>query len=231
MAVSRFFIPNIEEYFNDLLQVFNQCQDVNNEGVAEYLCRRLEEYQRTLFNICSRMRDYRPYSVQLIQDIERLLEIIDEKIEALGQLYNDSYYRDGVQFPLVNINDRSSSLSNEIRLGDVGRPHYEVTEEEITVLHNTLGFRWTDTARILGVSYRTLIRRRQEFALPVGTRHNFSGLSDEQLDELVREIMNITPQSGVGLIRGALRSRGYHVQRRRIRESLQWLDPVTSALR
>ena len=71
-ANGSFFIPNIEDYFNDLLRVFNQCQDVNNEGVAEYLCRRLQDFQCTLLNIYSRMANSRSYSVQLIHDIECL---------------------------------------------------------------------------------------------------------------------------------------------------------------
>ena len=190
MPICSFLIPNIEDYFNDLLRVFNQCQDVNNGGVAEYFCRRisLQDFQRTLLNIYSRMTNSQSYSVQLVHDIECLLEVIDEKIETLEQLYNDSYYQDGIQFPLVNFDDRFSSLSYEVHRGNVSRPCYAITEEQITVLHNTLGFRWADAARMLGVSYRMLIRRRQEFALPVRTQHNFSVLSDEQLDKLVGEI-------------------------------------------
>lgn len=223
---NSFFIPNVEEYFNGLIRLFHQCEeDVNNEGMSEYYCRRLEEYQRTLRVMYARLLEYRPNAIQLIQDIEQLLDIIGLKVEGLGQFYNDNYQRGGEHFY------HNSGLSTEIRLGHVGRPRYDVTEEEITVLHDTLGFRWADVSRILGVSYRTLIRRRQDFALPVGLHHNFSELPDEQLDELIIEITAVTPQSGVGLIQGALRSRGHQIQRRRIREALQRLDPVTSALR
>ena len=51
-----FFIPNVEEYFNGLIRLFHQCEeDVNNEGMPEYYCRRLEEYQRTLRVIYARL--------------------------------------------------------------------------------------------------------------------------------------------------------------------------------
>ena len=43
--------------------------------------------------------------------------------------------------------------------------------------------------------------------------------------------MAVTPQSGLGLVQGALRSRGFRIQRHRVIKALQRLDPVTSALR
>ena len=94
-----------------------------------------------------------------------------------------------------------------------------------------MGFRWVDIAAILGISSRTLNRRRHEFGKPVGQDYNFSNISTEELDRVVSEILTLIPQSGLSLVRGALRSRGLQVQRRRIIETLQRLDPVTSALR
>lgn len=84
---------------------------------------------------------------------------------------------------------------------------------------------------MFGVSPRTLNHRRQELGMPVGHDHNFSPLTDNELDTLVQEILSITPQSGVGLVLGALRSSGLRVQRRRVLESLRRLDPIASALR
>lgn len=84
---------------------------------------------------------------------------------------------------------------------------------------------------MFGVSTRTLNRRRQEFGMPLGQEHNFSPLTDDKLDIIVREVLSITPQSGVGLVQGALRSRGLRIQRWQILASLRHLDPVTSALR
>ena len=66
--------------------------------------------------------------------------------------------------------------------------------------------------------------------MPLGQEHNFSGLTDAKLDNIVREILSITPQSGLGLMQGGLRSRGLRIQRRQVLSSLQRLDPVTSAL-
>ena len=65
----------------------------------------------------------------------------------------------------------------------------------------------------------------------MGHGSNFSQISDAALDNLVRQILTTAPQSGIGLIRGALQSRGWRIQRHRIMAALQRLDPVMSALR
>ena len=115
--------------------------------------------------------------------------------------------------------------------GLVGRPSFTISVEQIQALREGVFFRWTDIARILGVSTRTLSRRRQALGLSVGHGSNFSQISDAALDNLVRQILTSAPQSGIGLIRGALQSRGWRIQRHRIMAALQRLDPVMSALR
>ena len=66
--------------------------------------------------------------------------------------------------------------------------------------------------------------------MPLGQDHNFSNLTDAELDSIVREILSITPQSGLGLVQGALRLRGLRIQRHRVLSRLRRLDPITSAL-
>ena len=113
----------------------------------------------------------------------------------------------------------------------MGRPSFTISVEQIQALREGVFFRWTDIARILGVSTRALSRRRQELGLSVGHGSNFSQISDAALDNLVRQILTSGPQSGNGLIRGALQSRGWRIQRHRIMAALQRLDQVMSALR
>ncbi len=128
-------------------------------------------------------------------------------------------------------NQQFNVLGEEVRLGFVGRPRTEITQEQIVLLRNRLGFTWADIARMFGVFTRTLNRHRQEYGMPLGQEHNFSPVSDDKLDNIVREILSITPQYGLGLVQGALRSRGLRIQWRRVLASLRHLDPVTSALR
>ena len=47
----------------------------------------------------------------------------------------------------------------------------------------------------------------------------------------VENILIILPEAGETIIIGALRSRSIHVQRRRLREAINDVDPVSTALR
>ena len=52
MADNTFFVPNTEEFFEGLVALLQQCglccQEKSDGGLAKFLGRRLEEYQRTL---------------------------------------------------------------------------------------------------------------------------------------------------------------------------------------
>lgn len=113
----------------------------------------------------------------------------------------------------------------------VGRPRLALAQEQLETLHGEAGFRWADVARILGVSERTVRRRRLEFGLPVGRGVEFNVISDEELDSHVRHILRTTPSSGRRFVQGGLRNRGLRIQRRRIEESLRRVDPVICSLR
>ena len=152
---------------------------------------------------------------------------IRQILERLEGLYSDN----------DNVEDENratgtdGNLCSTVPNGRAGRPAFLITEEQIRGLREGADFRWSDIARILGVSTRTLSRHRQGFGMPVGQEHNFSQITDFALDNVIRDVLTLAPQSGVGLFCGALRSRGLRVQRHRVIAALQRLDPVTSALR
>lgn len=54
-----------------------------------------------------------------------------------------------------------------------------------------MGFSFQDMSLILGVSVRTIRRRRQELGLPIGYSHCYSSMTDLDLDEQVREILQV----------------------------------------
>ena len=54
-------------------------------------------------------------------------------------------------------------------------------------------------------------------------------MSNTELDELLKSIMAVTPRAGESYIRGSLRGYGVRIQRWRIRERLQAIDPVGRA--
>ena len=86
-----------------------------------------------------------------------------------------------------------------------------------------------------GVSYRTLLRRRREYGFQVanivGPRNIYTDISEEELCNAVREILSTMPDAGETYITGALRSQAIHVQRWRVRNAIQIVDPISRALR
>jgi len=55
-------------------------------------------------------------------------------------------------------------------------------------------------------------------------------LTDEELEFHIEQIKSTTPQIGISLTIGRLRSMGYHVTRERVRQALRQRDPLTTAI-
>ena len=68
-----------------------------------------------------------------------------------------------------------------------GRPAFNITTEQIEQLKDT-GMNWKGIANFLGISHRTLLRKRKEY----GIEQSFSDSSDDSLDEEVRRILSLT---------------------------------------
>ena len=77
---------------------------------------------------------------------------------------------------------------------------------------------------MIGVSRITLHRRIRELGLEEETR--CSENDDQELDVSVRTILALLPNSGEVMIRGTLCGRGVRIQRSRLRESIQRVDPT-----
>lgn len=74
----------------------------------------------------------------------------------------------------------------------------------------------------LRVNYRQFdLRRAQQFA----------SISDDELDDLVREIVSGNDLIGPESVRASLRSRGLMIQRRRVRDSMLRTNPAAAAFR
>ena len=157
-------------------------------GHTEFLARRLEEYQRTLRMMYGRVA-LSVQENQLTQDLELLMQVMDSRLQSLATLYSDFHYQGSTEESSTTQNSRLFTLE---RSGNAGRPRYEIRQEQIHGLREALGFRWVDIARMLRMSPRTLTRRRQESGMPLGQQHNFSNLSDTDLDNIVRRILSVT---------------------------------------
>ena len=111
-----------------------------------------------------------------------------------------------------------------------GQPKFEVSKRQIQFLRE-LHFPWVRIAELLGISTKTLTRRRQEFQIEDEEEVNWSSIGNGELRETMQEIMNVTPGIGQTRMIGALHSRGIRVQRWKVRELMRELDPVGTALR
>ena len=123
-----------------LLYLLQQCRDCLHEnsdgGHAEFLARRLEEYQRTLRVIYGRVGESDQEN-QLTQDLERLMQVIGTRLQSLATLYSDIYYQGSTE--------QSNTLENSLlfaleRSGNAGRLRYEIRQEQIHGLRESLGF-------------------------------------------------------------------------------------------
>ena len=76
-ASNRFFVPNAEEFFTNVLSVFNQCtvclETGGNGDQAELLVRRMEQYEETLRVMYQRIIETRPHQQALANDMEQLM--------------------------------------------------------------------------------------------------------------------------------------------------------------
>lgn len=56
-------------------------------------------------------------------------------------------------------------------------------------------------------------------------------MTDEELDDLIRDVVGGNDQLGPESVRAQLRARGIRVQRRRVRQSMRRINPQAASLR
>ena len=152
-------------------------------------------------------------------------EIVEKLQTLVGQYeYFTRRYMDVVRNLQQQETDNRFRCQNEPAYDENlrGRPRFRVTKAQIESLRE-IGFSWTKIAELVGVSRVTMYRRRRE--LEIGEQHNYSEITDIQLDAVIQSIVQNSPNSGQVMMRGALLGRGLRIQRRRIRESMLRVDP------
>ena len=226
-------LNDIQEFFSGLLSLLQNRNEHISSGSyqtldsAEFFARKLDQYERTLAIIRSRVAESYGNEISVCSDLDELMRVVSTQRDHFQVM---SYRGDQDDLTNESVNTSSTPIMSTQVLGrgEVGHPRLDITEYCLRSLHDTVGLRWIDVARNLGVSDRTLRRWRHEFNI-VG--ENFSNIEDIWLDAVVGEILRSYPKAGSRTVVGFLRNRGFNVQRRRILESLRRVDPVTSRLR
>lgn len=67
--------------------------------------------------------------------------------------------------------------------------------------------------------------------MAIGRSVTFSEIDDNELDIFVRHILHYSPESGERVVMGALKGFGVNVQRQRLRNSIERVDPMSREMR
>lgn len=219
---------NIENFLNELPSLISQARRqvfATNINVCEFWCRRLEYCLQFLIIFGRRIIDV---GCENFDGIVSLLDIIVEEIQSLKQRFERILEENVTSELQQNICPTNSTESCW------GRPRKDVVQSDVEDLFDIYR-NWNDVAKCIGVSTKTLRRRRIQFGVHIpeksGPRGYYSKISHADLCEVVQEVLNVLPNAGETYITGACRSRGIYVQRQRIREAINEVDPVSRALR
>ena len=101
-----------------------------------------------------------------------------------------------------------------------GAPEFDIPKSVLEG-HLEEGFTIQQISSMLSVSERTIYRRMEKYGL---RSHNFSNISDDDLDRHVRQVSEDFPFCGEQMLRFLLKERNIKVQRMRLRDSIHRVD-------
>ena len=171
-------------------------------------------------------------AIELLSNIEEAPELsrgsttelsaIKKLFEELEMLFSSEYKNLVESMTLQN-------LRAELNHTGPGRPKLNIPKDVLEELRG-LNFSWKKISAMFEVSRWTVARRVAEYDL--SHLQQFTEISDEEIDQIVRNFISRHGSStGETFISGHFLSLGLYIQRRRIRASLNRVDPKNVALR
>ena len=210
----RFF----ESLYQCIIGAQQHLNDAERNGSDCWL-RRILSYEAVVSALLSRIRASRGES-NLVEDLVLLVQYISSVRSQLARILPETQEDD--------LNPQEEVLRpNTVQVQSPSRPTLAVNMNDVSRLRS-MGFSWNDISSLFGISSRTLRRRRLQSGVAV---MSYDNITNTHLDGIVRDVLNVTPQAGRNMVRGALQSRGVHVRRRRVEESIARVDPVVPTLR
>ena len=103
-----------------------------------------------------------------------------------------------------------------------GRPPIRISLEQVELMREAK-FTWKEISGALLISRSTLWRRLKQNGYSF---RNYSDISDQELEDMLTNLIQQFPNTGLPIMSGHLLSLGIHIQRRRITDMLQYIDPV-----
>ena len=187
------FVDNLGQFFEKFLRCVREgitglSSEYEPNRVDSLLCR-LTEFERTLGLISSRVGERGSHD-QLLEDLERLLT----SVRFLKTRYQARPIESVAPPDMEAAHLQQHDCRTEY-LGHAYSPRLAVDKSVVQQLREE-SMKWVDIAKILGISPKTLVRRRREFEMPIGA-DAFTCIEDDDLDEHVRGILRINPEAGI----------------------------------
>uniref|UniRef100_A0A8W8MCH0 Integrase core domain-containing protein n=1 Tax=Magallana gigas TaxID=29159 RepID=A0A8W8MCH0_MAGGI len=144
-----------------------------------------------------------------VTDTECTLNLLEDAFPYLNEIINLGDY------------DAATQVCPELEHQTKGRPVFKIPFETLEFFVEN-GFKVAEIARLIGVSKRTVERRLKDYDL--GIRQSYSPLTDHELEDEVKKIINDFPHVGYRTMSGLLQVKGHRVQEKRIRHAMQNAD-------
>ena len=150
-----------------LLDLLRQLENLDSEGFDSVIFR-LEQLASHIVRLCD---------VNLVDDdIQHLITDTILKLRRVEEFNTDAPFVVGAVYS-----------------GRPGRPSFDISFDQLNYLLN-FELSVPDIAQALGVSESTIFRRMQKYCLSV--RQNVAPMSDQELDDKIREILQEFPSAG-----------------------------------
>lgn len=144
-----------------------------------------------------------------ITDAECTLNLLEDAFPYLNEIINVGDY------------DAATQVRPELEHQTRGRPFFKIPFETLEFFVEN-GFKVAEIGRLIGVSKRTVERRLKDYDL--GIRQSYSPLTDHELEDEVKKIINDFPHVGYRTMSGLLQVKGHRVQEKRIQHAMRNAD-------
>lgn len=178
---SAFDLDRIWQYLSEVLHQLERHHYSDNIALTEQLLMRADDCQTFLRAVLGRVSEV-PDQNSLVADIEVLIGVLGAHCAHLTEWT----LRQDIDHPRLPTGTCPVMLQRD-HVGP-GCPSFDIKKGDLESLME-IGFNFRQIAGIVGVSERTIRRRRALYGLPVG--NNYSSISDGDLDFIITNILQV----------------------------------------
>jgi hypothetical protein len=166
-------------------------QHSTNINVIELMQRRLEDSTCVINTLIRRLCERQPRDCHEV-DLQQQLRALQHYLWTMLEHFRNLGFRQ------TNAAD-TSYRSPTLRRGGPGRPSYEIDGTMVSDLFN-IHRSWSRVSTELGISYRTLLRRRLEFGMDIsasiGQRVTYTNITEDDLCNAIGDVLRRLPDVG-----------------------------------